>query len=384
MIHVTDPSKCCGCTACAAVCPHDAIVMKGDVLGFPYPHVDESRCIECGLCEKVCTFVPDSADHKPVSEDIKVEVNAVRHSDPDVVAASQSGGSFTALSDMVLKEGGVIYGAALDDGHTVRHIRVSSSDERAALRGSKYVQSDLDGIFRDVKADLKAGVKVLFAGTPCQVAGLKSYIPESLQENLVLVDFICHGVPSPAVWKDYVAYMSRRGKIVKACFRDKSEGGWKIHKESFVYENGKKRTGETYRILFYKNIMLRHSCAVCPYDAASHKADVTLADFWGVDEAAPSMDGDAGTSMVICNTAKGRELFDSAAESVQAQPAVLDYSFMSRRNPNLVHPAKIYKDRMVFEREYAAKGFLHVARRWSDLGLRYRLWQLKRFILGKK
>lgn len=384
MINITDPSKCCGCTACAAVCPHDAIVMKGDALGFPYPHVDENRCVECGLCEKVCAFVPDVAGHVMVPDDIKVEAKAVRHKDAGVVSASQSGGAFTALSDLILNERGVVYGAAFDDEHMVRHIRVSSADERAELRGSKYVQSDLDGIFRDVKADLKAGVRVLFAGTPCQVAGLKSYIPESLQENLVLVDFICHGVPSPAVWKDYVAYMSRRGRVVKAYFRDKSEGGWKIHKESFVYENGKKRTRETYRILFYKNIMLRHSCAVCPYDVASHKADVTLADFWGVDEAAPSMDGDAGTSMVICNTARGRELFDRAEESMRAQQAVLDYSFMSRRNPNLVRPARIDKDRMCFEREYAAKGFLHVARRWSDLGLRYRLWQLKRFILGKK
>lgn len=384
MINVTDPSKCCGCSACAAICPHDAIVMKGDVLGFPYPHVDESRCVDCGLCDKVCSFVPDLSSRKPVSEDLKVEVNAVRHSDPEVVAASQSGGAFTALSDLILKDGGVIYGAAFDENHMVRHIRATSEGERAALRGSKYVQSDLNGIFREVKEDLKAGRKVMFVGTPCQVSGLKSYIPESLTENLVLVDFICHGVPSPAVWKDYVGYISQKENLLKADFRDKGEGGWKVHKESFIYENGKKRIRETYRILFYKNIMLRHSCAVCPYDVSSHKSDITLADFWGVDEAAPEMDGNAGTSMVICNTVKGQEIFDKVSEEVQTLPAVLDYSFMSRRNPNLVRPARIDKDRMRFEEEYAAKGFLYVARHWSDMGLRYRLWQLKQFILGKK
>ena len=384
MINVTDPSKCCGCSACLAVCPHDAVAMKADALGFPYPHVDESRCVECGLCEKVCAFVPDAAGHEKVSEDIKVEARAFRHEDADVVSDSQSGGAFTALSDLILNEGGVIYGAAFDEEHMVRHIRVVTADERAALRGSKYVQSDLNGSFMAVKDDLMGGRRVMFVGSPCQVAGLKSYIPDSLQENLVLVDFICHGVPSPAVWKDYVRYMSRHGNIVKACFRDKSEGGWKIHKESFVYENGKKRTGDTYRILFYKNIMLRHSCAVCPYDVANHKSDVTIADFWGVDEIAPALDGNAGTSMVICNTARGQELLDKASENMMTAPVVLDYDFMSRRNPNLIRPAKIYKDRMKFEEEYAAKGFLSVARHWSDLGLRYRLWQLKKFILRKK
>ena len=384
MIKIADSSRCCGCSACVAVCPHGAIQMQPDKLGFSYPVVDDSKCVDCGLCDKVCAFAQDVASVTEVPEDTQVEVMAARHRNPDILAQSQSGGAFTAVADLVLNEGGVVYGAAFDVNHLVRHIRVSDQEGLAALRGSKYVQSDLTGIFIQVKSDLADGLKVLFTGTPCQVAGLKSYIPERLQAGLLTVDFICHGVPSPAVWKDYVRYMSRHGNIVKACFRDKSEGGWKIHKESFVYENGKKRTGETYRILFYKNIMLRHSCAVCPYDVANHKSDVTIADFWGVDEIAPALDGNAGTSMVICNTARGQELLDKASENMTTAPVVLDYDFMSRRNPNLIRPAKIYKDRMKFEEEYAAKGFLSVARHWSDLGLRYRLWQLKKFILRKK
>lgn len=377
MIRITDPSLCCGCTACQAICPHDAISMSHDRLGFPYPDVDMDRCTDCGLCESVCAFCSDVKRHEPLSADLSLEVTAARHNDQEVLAGSQSGGAFTALSDLILEAGGVIYGAVTDKDCNVSHVRAESKEERDAMRGSKYVQSSLDGIFQMVRKDLTAGRKVMFTGTPCQVAGLRSYLPDNLRKELYLVDFICHGVPSPSVWKDYVRRMGRYGKIVKAEFRDKQAAGWKTHLESFTYEDGTRKTGESFRVLFYKNIMLRHSCATCPYDIISHKADVTLADFWGIDEAVPSMDGDSGVSMVICGSAKGQEMMDKASASLETVRVVLDYDFMSRRNHNLVRPTKFDKDRMNFEEEYARKGFAHVARKWGDLGLRYRLWKLK-------
>lgn len=380
MISITDKTRCCGCTACQAACPHDAIVMKPDVLGFTYPEVDMSACVDCGLCEKVCAFVKDCDASLPVDRSQTAEVQAARHKDGNVVAASQSGGVFTALSDAVLSEGGVIYGAAYKGLDEVSHIRAESAQERNLLRGSKYVQSDMGQIFRSVREDLVNGRKVLFSGTPCQVAGLKSYIPERLHENLLLVDFICHGVPSPSVWKDYVEYMSRKGNIVRAIFRDKSVSGWKEHFDSFLYEDGKKRTGDTFRVLFYKNIILRHNCGNCPYNVTAHPADVTIGDFWGVAEVLPGMDSCAGTSMVICNTEKGKSLLSSAACELELETVSLTYDFMSRKNPNLVRPANIYKDRRRFEEEYSRKGFLHVARRWGDLGWRYKAWQLKTWL----
>ena len=380
MIRITDKSLCCGCTACQAACPHDAIVMKPDVLGFTYPEVDMSACVDCGLCEKVCAFVKDCDASLPVDRSLTAEVQAARHKDGNVVAASQSGGVFTALSDAVLSEGGVIYGAAYKGLDEVSHIRAESAQERNLLRGSKYVQSDMGQIFRSVREDLVNGRKVLFSGTPCQVAGLKSYIPKRLHENLLLVDFICHGVPSPSVWKDYVEYMSRKGNIVRAIFRDKSVSGWKEHFDSFLYEDGKKRTGDTFRVLFYKNIILRHNCGNCPYNVTAHPADVTIGDFWGVAEVLPDMDSCAGTSMVICNTEKGKLLLSSAACELELETVSLTYDFMSRKNPNLVRPANIYKDRRRFEEEYSRKGFLHVARRWGDLGWRYKAWQLKTWL----
>lgn len=377
MIRIEDKSLCCGCTACQAVCPHDAVAIKPDALGFPYPEVDMELCVDCGLCERVCAFMPDCRRHEPADECLSVEAYAARHDADDVVDGSQSGGVFTALSDVVLSDGGVIYGAAYDGLTGVRHIRVSDAVGRNLLRGSKYVQSDMNRIFRQVMEDLRGGLKVMFTGTPCQVAGLRSYIPERLRENLVLVDFICHGVPSPKVWEDYVGYMSRKGRVVKAMFRDKSVAGWKNHSDSFIYEDGKKRTGDTFRVLFYKNIMLRHNCGRCPYDVTSHQSDVTIGDFWGVEEVLPEMDSKSGTSLVFCNTEKGRDLLADASKDLSLAPVALDYGFMSRRNPNLVRPSKVYKDRMRFEEEYARRGFPYVAKRWGDLGWRYRAWQFK-------
>lgn len=382
MIKITDPSKCCGCTACAAICSHGAIEMHPDKLGFLYPVVDVAKCVDCGLCDKVCSFVPDTREGRSVPKTAKVDVFAVRHKESEILAQSQSGGAFSAMAEQVLKRRGLVYGAAFDESHMVRHIRIDALEGLPALRGSKYVQSDIMGIYGQILGDLRNGLEVLFSGTPCQVAGLKSYVPKTLQDGLLTMDFICHGVPSPAVWKDYLDYMSRQGKIVKANFRDKSVAGWKEHKETFIYSNGVKKVADSFRVLFYKNIMLRHSCSVCPYNVINHKSDVTIADFWGVDEIMPQMDGPEGTSMVICNTSKGQELIGRASDALNIVPAVLDYDFMSRRNPNLVRPARIDKDRMVFENEYDRKGFVRVARRWGDMGLRYKLWQIKKYIIG--
>lgn len=377
MIRIEDKSRCCGCSACHAVCPHDAIVMKEDCLGFRYPEIDMSRCTECGLCEKVCDFTAE----KPAEEhDEALEVLAVRHKDRKCLSESQSGGAFTALSDVVLKNGGVIYGAAFNPDFTVSHVRACTPEERDAFRGSKYVQSDMGDVFRSVRKDLKDGRHVLFTGTPCQCAGLKSYIPESLPERLLLMDFVCHGVPSPAVWKDYLEYVAKGRKLAAADFRDKSVEGWKVHKESFVFEDGKKVCRETYKVLFYKNIMLRPSCGSCPYDIYHRESDVTVADFWGIGDVLPEWDTDDGTSMVIFNSLKGRDIWMSAMGDVHSQKVFLTKEFIAAKNPNLLHPARLYHESEAFAKAYEERGFGYVARRWGDMGWRYKAWQLKVFL----
>lgn len=385
MIKVSDRSLCCGCTACQAVCPHKAVSMVPDALGFMYPSVDLDRCTDCGLCEKVCDFVRTSAE--PSSRPETVPVVAARNRDAAVLRESQSGGVFTALAKVVLSRSGVVYGSAMNPDFSVSHRRAETIEECAALRGSKYAQSDMGDVFVLVRKDLEDGREVLFTGTPCQVAGLVAYLPKRLIDKLLTVDIICHGVPSPKVWSDYVAFMGRKGELTSAVFRDKGAEGWKVHKESFEYKDGCKVFRETFRVLFYKNIMLRRSCASCPYDYSRRKSDITIADFWGVEEILPHFDGNNGTSMVIPMSAKGHAALEAASVDLDMEHATVGADFVSRRNPNLLRPTKPYHESDMFERLYSERGFVYAARRWGDMGWRYKAWQMKVFfrkLFGKK
>ena len=236
MIDIKDPSMCSGCTACASICPHDAISMRPDAMGFLYPQVDIEKCIECGACERVCAF----NDHYDTSMNLpQPEVYGARHKDMHEVETSRSGAAFIAISDYILENGGVVYGAGYTDHFRVVDKRAVTRDERDEFKGSKYVQSDLRGVFRQVKKDLKDGLTVLFSGTPCQTAGLNSYIGKKLRENLFLVDIVCHGVPGPYMWRDYLAYLEKKqgSEICWVNFRDKQKFGWAAHKETFKFVN---------------------------------------------------------------------------------------------------------------------------------------------------
>lgn len=237
MIRINDSADCCGCTACASICNHDAITMEPDALGFLYPKVDESKCVECGLCEKVCAFNDnyDKSLNLP-----KPEAYAARHKDIDEVMKSRSGAAFVAFSDYVLEHGGVVYGAGYKDHFRVAHKRAITKEERDEFRGSKYVQSDLTGIFRLVKQDLKNGLTVLFSGTPCQTSGLNSYVGKKLRDNLFLIDIVCHGVPGPFLWRDYLSFIEKKkgDTITIVNFRDKKKYGWGAHHETFIFKMG--------------------------------------------------------------------------------------------------------------------------------------------------
>ena len=204
MIQITDKSNCCGCTACESICPKDAISMQPDDLGFLYPVVDENRCIDCHLCEKVCAF------HENYDKSLNLEAPiafGARHRDIREIETSRSGAAFIAISDYILENGGIVYGAGYGEHFRVIHKRAISKEERNEFKGSKYVQSDLRGIFRLVKQDLIDGYCVLFSGTPCQTAGLNSFIGKKFRKNLILVYIFFHGVPGPRICEEYLKFL---------------------------------------------------------------------------------------------------------------------------------------------------------------------------------
>lgn len=367
MIQIKDKADCCGCTACASICPKDAITMEPDTLGFKYPKVDLSKCIDCGLCEKVCAF----NDNYDKSRNLKEpEIYAARHKDIHEIETSRSGAAFIAISDYILENGGIVYGVGYKDHFRVAHKRATTKEERNEFKGSKYVQSDLDGIFRQVKEDLKQGNTVLFSGTPCQTAGLNSYIGKKFRENLVLVDIVCHGVPSPYIWQDYLTYLENKykSKIIKVNFRDKSRIGWSGHIESFVFANKNKVELDVFKYLFGKNIMLRSSCGSCVFTNFNRPSDITIGDYWGWEKISKDFNDDnKGCSLLFINTIKGQILLNKISNNLFLLKSDKEKSVQ----PNLESPSVLDKKNTDFKIDFQRRGFKYVAKKYGNIGWRY-------------
>lgn len=375
MIQITDPAACCGCSACASICHHKAITMRPDALGFLYPEVDESLCVDCGLCDRVCAF-SDAYDRSANLPE--PDVYAARHKEMAEIEKSRSGAMFAALTDWVLAQDGAVYGAGYADHFRVVHKRATTPAQRDEFRGSKYVQSDMGSTFVEVAQDLKSGLTVLFSGTPCQTSGLASYLRLRHIDTakLYMVDIVCHGVPSPYYWRDYLAFIERKqkDKVTAVNFRDKSQLGWAAHKESFTFRDGKTYT-YTYTYTFYQHIMFRHSCGVCHFTNFQRPSDVTIADFWGWQKVDETFNADdKGVSLVLVNTDKGRRLFDAVKASMHYLPS----DTQACLQPNLLHPSEIHPMRDQFERDYVRHGLVYVMKRYGDMGWRYKLKVLKR------
>jgi len=307
MIQLKDKKDCCGCYACVQKCPVQCIAMKDDEEGFFYPVIDLTQCIDCGLCEKVCPVIHQGKERKPEF------IYAAKNKDDLIREKSSSGGVFTLIAKEIIAEGGIVFGARFDERWNVRHDWIDNEEDIEFFRGSKYVQSDVNDHFKQAEEFLRQGRKVLFSGTPCQIAGLKLYLKKNY-ENLLTIDFICHGVPSPKIWQQYLhEFMQKsgisKGNIRSILFRDKVVG-WKIF--SFTCEHTDIRSGSVKRFSepFYKNpfikgfladLYLRPSCYDCPSKCFKSGSDMTIADYWGIDDVLPEFNDDRGVSLVFAN-----------------------------------------------------------------------------------
>ena len=358
-----DMKTCFGCTACESICPNQSIIMSEKEEGFLYPVVDSEKCLRCGLCEKVCPALNPYDKH-----DKWLNVFALQHREVTVRANSASGGAFTALSNAVLEENGVIYGVVYNDNFEAEHIRVTTREGRDKMRGSKYVQSKLGTSYRDLELDLKNNQSVLFVGTSCQVDGLLRYLKQRKVDTKALTtcEILCHGVPSPKIWKEHLQYLEtkRKKRIVGYTNRSKVKG-WHEHNEETEYDDGtrewKTKSSQNFKDLFYKNLILRESCYECPYAGKLNCADFAIGDFWGCEKIKPEIDDNKGTSIVIVNSDKGRAMIEKIAEEVYCweipEENCLKY--------NHYKACKRPEERDTFWSDYNAQGYRYVVSKYA-------------------
>lgn len=348
MIKVTNKIECCGCSACAQRCPKVCISMMEEEEGFLYPQVDQTICINCGLCEKVCPILNTNTNEEYLP---KATFAAYNQNESERLQSS-SGGVFSLLARSVLNCGGVVFGAQFSQEWQVEHTHIDSVSELYKLRGAKYVQSRIGNTYSEAENFLKDNIPVLFSGTPCQIAGLKSYLRKEY-ENLITAEIICHGVPSPKVWRMYLQDLCRKKnihEINQICFRDKATG-WKHYSFSIRYnQKGKEKkisehyTQNLYARGFTNDLYLRPSCHSCSFKSLRSQADFTLGDFWGIQHIDPKMDDDKGLTAFLVNTEKGL----SFLKDLDIHTKEFDYRNVISGNPSLVKSTKLTEKRHLF------------------------------------
>lgn len=313
MLDIGNTDVCTGCSACYSICPTRAIEMQSDEEGFLRPCITFDKCIKCFRCESVCPVLEKSNVNM-----FQVEAFACYVNDSEIRRNSSSGGIFPILAKYVINKGGVVFGACFDNDFNVIHDFSENIEGCTNFYGSKYVQSQIKDSFIRCKQFLSEGRLVLFSGTPCQIGGLLSYL-EKPYDNLVCVDFICHGVPTPLLWKKYLKQISNGNVITKITFRSK-EFGWKLFSLKIDYYNSKYYektfTKDRYMQFFLADVCLRNSCYECNFKGLNRVSDITLADFWGIENVLPDYFDDLGTSLVIVNSEKGSHLFNKTLDEL--------------------------------------------------------------------
>ncbi len=340
--------RCTGCMACYNSCSCNAISICQDSEGFYIPVIKDESCILCGKCTKICPLNQQQVYDEP-SRDFYLDAYACYNKNESVREKSSSGGMFSTLSNYIWDNAGIVYCAEFDNNYKVIHERHSVKTE--AFMGSKYVQSYIGEIYKNVLEDLKCGKKVLFSGTPCQVAGLKSFLGKNW-DNLYTVDFICHGVPSPLLWEKYVESFSIKSDNVDVSFRSKIKS-WNCFSFTLTEaESGRVLLSEdlsenVYLKCFLKNISVSIACGDCHFKAGNMQSDITLADFWGVEKVFPDVSDNKGMSLCLINTIKGQELYNRIQTEV-FERKITSYTLFIDENPTFLHSSKISDQREAF------------------------------------
>ena len=381
----TNKSQCCGCGACSAICPQIAITMKPDKLGFCFPVVNNEVCIHCGLCEKVCHFSTHNSTSKPISSYVAIS------RDYDILMASSSGGVFTEIARKIIDDGGSVFGAALkrsDGVLSLEHESISSMDALCRITGSKYFQSSVSRAYVLIKKKLLSGEKVLFCGTPCQVDGLYGFLQKEYP-NLYTLDLVCHGVPSPKLFNEYIQWLEKSygASRVDLVFRDKKKNGWGHGAVANITKTSGKVVQKKipYKLsAFYATFMgsqlIRESCYTCKYSNEHRLGDITLGDYWGIHREHPDLlkshggiiDVEKGVSCILINSDKGQLLFDLCKESLITYSSTFEK--ISRNNPALLTPPNMPSDRDNYLNAYTESGYSGIEKVYKNQHGREFFW----------
>lgn len=315
MENICEPNNCCGCRACENICPQNAITMLPNDKGFLYPHIDNEKCINCGLCQKTCPIFNKTVQQNPI------KIFACKNKSETIRKNSSSGGTFQALSELFFQNEGFVYGAGFNQNNIVTHLKATNLNELNTIRGSKYVQSNMNTIFNDILNNLKDNKNILFSGTPCQVDALKQYTKS--HDNLLLVDILCYGVPSPEIFENYKALLEKKynSKITTINFRHKENDF--LQNIKITFENGEtyisnSNNGDYFYKMFNDKLSLRKSCFSCKYKDFNRVGDISLGDFWGYQNGPAKDFGDTkGVSLVLINTPKGLDFFNKIKDKIE-------------------------------------------------------------------
>ena len=342
-IEIVKKNECCGCGSCVQKCPKQAISMVEDEEGFLYPQINNERCINCGLCSKVC---PQLKKNKEIDNEYP-KAFAMRSKNNEELSKSSSGGIFSVIADYVFENDGVVFGAAYDDELNVNHIKADSRIELEPLRSSKFVQSNIGDTYKETETLLKEGRIVFFTGTPCQIAGLNSFLIKEY-DNLITCDLVCHGVPSQKLFHTYIEYLSKKfnSRVVKYNFRSKEKNGWGLFSKVET-EDGKIRyinpDFDPYYSNFLESTIYRLNCYQCHYTTYNRVSNITLADYWGISGIHPSFYREEGNSLILINDKKGEQIFEKITDKIEYIQTDLEKA--ANHNKNLIRPSKYSNER---------------------------------------